>query len=128
VQFRFGFGLSYTQFEYSGLKVNKANFKAEDMLEFTVIVKNTGKVAGKESVLLYVSDDVASLTPDNKRLRAFDKISLLAGESKTVTLKVAASDLSFIGLDNKSHLEAGSFTVRCGNQKLFIQADETKVW
>ena len=128
VQYHFGDGLSYTSFEYSGLKANKTHFNANDELEFTITVRNSGKVTGKESVLLFVSDDVASLTPDNKRLRAFDKISLTPGESKTVTLKVPASDLAFVGLDNKWHLEAGSFTVRVGGQKLTINADETKVW
>ena len=128
VQYPFGFGLSYTSFEYSNLKVNKPHFNANDELEFTVTVKNSGKLAGKEAVLLYVSDDVASLTPDNKRLRAFEKVSLLVGEEKTVTLKVPASELAFVGLDNKWRLEAGSFTVRCGNQKLSVYADETKVW
>jgi beta-glucosidase len=128
VQYPFGFGLSYTSFEYANLKVNKTHFNANDELEFTVTVKNTGKIAGKEAVLLFVSDDVASLTPDNKRLRAFEKVSLLAGETKTITLKVPASELAFVGLDNKWRLEAGSFTVRCGNQKISVNAGETKVW
>ncbi|MBP1639476.1 MAG: Beta-glucosidase [Bacteroidetes bacterium] len=128
VQYPFGFGLSYSTFKYSNLKVNKTHFNAADILEFSVTVKNNGKMTGKEAVLLYISDNYASLTPDNKRLRAFEKVSLLADEEKTVTLKVPASELSFIGLDNKWHLEAGSFTVRCGNQKLSINADETKVW
>jgi beta-glucosidase len=128
VQYPFGYGLSYTTFEYSNLTASKAHFMASDLLEFTVTVKNTGKVAGKESVLLFVSDDVASLTPDNRRLRAFDKIALAPGEAKTVTLRVPASQLAFMGQDNKWRLETGSFTVRCGNQKVNITADETKVW
>jgi beta-glucosidase len=128
VQYPFGFGLSYSTFEYSNLKVNKNQFVANDMLEFSVTVKNNGKMAGKEAVLLYISDDYASLTPDNKRLRAFEKISLLAGESETVTLKVPASELAFVRLDNKWHLEAGSFTVYCDNQKLSLNTNETKVW
>ncbi len=128
VQYPFGFGLSYTTFVYSDLKVNKTNFKATDELQFSVTVKNTGKMAGKEAVLLYVSDDVASLTPDNKRLRAFEKVTLLAGESKIIKLTVPASELAFVGLDNKWRLEAGSFTVRCGNQQLSVHTDETRVW
>jgi len=128
VQYPFGFGLSYSPFVYSNLKVNKTHFSANDILEFTVTVKNNGKMAGKESVLLFISDDYASLTPDNKRLRAFEKVSLLAGEENTVTLKVPASELAFVGLNNKWRLEAGSFTVRCGNQKLTVNADETKEW
>jgi beta-glucosidase len=128
VQYPFGFGLSYSTFEYSNLTVNKTHFNANDVLEFTLTVKNRGKMAGKEAVLLFISDDYASLTPDNKRLRAFEKISLLAGEEKTVTLKVPASELAFVGLNNKWRLEAGSFTVRCGNQKLTVNADETREW
>ncbi len=128
VQYPFGFGLSYSPFVYSNLKVNKTHFSANDILEFTVTIKNNGKMAGKESVLLFISDDYASLTPDNKRLRAFEKVCLLAGEENTVTLKVPASELAFVGLNNKWRLEAGSFTVRCGNQKLTVNADGTKEW
>jgi len=128
VQYPFGYGLSYTKFDYSDLKVNKDHFTAKDSLEFSVKVTNSGQVAGKESVLLFISDDVASLTPDNRRLRAFDKVSLAPGESKTVTLTVPASHLAFMGLDNKWRLEEGTFTVRAGDQKLTVNADETKVW
>lgn len=128
VQYPFGFGLSYTTFQYSDLKVNKTHFMPNDELVFTVNVKNSGKVAGKETVLLYSSEEVASITPDNRRLRAFDKIELAPGESKTVTLKVKASDLSFIGLDNKWHLEKGAFDIHVGNQSLKIYADATKIW
>jgi beta-glucosidase len=128
IQYPFGYGLSYTTFEYSNLTVNQTHFNAGDELEFSVTVKNTGSIAGKESVLLFISDDVASLTPDSKRLRAFDKVLLAAGESKTVTLKVPASQLAFMGLDNKWRLEEGTFTVRVGNQKFSINANETKVW
>jgi len=128
IQYPFGYGLSYTKFDYSNLTVNKTHFKANDELEFSVKVTNSGQIAGKESVLLFISDDVASLTPDNRRLRAFDKVSLAPGESKTVTLKVPASHLAFVGIDNKWRLEEGTFTVRAGNQKLVINADETKVW
>jgi len=128
VQYPFGYGLSYTTFDYSNLKVNKTHFTANDQLEFSVTVRNSGQVTGKESVLLFISDDVASLTPDNRRLRAFDKVLLAPGEVKTVTLKVPASRLAFMGQDNKWRLEEGTFTVRVGNQKLTINADATKVW
>jgi len=120
--------LSYTTFAYSNLKVNKSSFMANDELIFTVDVKNTGSVAGKESVLLFTSDKVASLTPDVRRLRAFDKIELKPGESKSVTLKVKGSDLAFVGYDGKWILEAGDFEVQVGNQMLKLNCASTKKW
>jgi beta-glucosidase len=120
VQWAFGYGLSYTTYEYSNLKVDKASFTANDELSFTVDVKNTGSTAGKESVLLFISDLVASLTPDVRRLRAFDKVDLQPGETKTVTLKVKGSDLAFVGHDGRWALEAGDFNVQVGNQTLKI--------
>ena len=98
VQWAFGYGLSYNTYEYSNLKVDKSNFNANDELTFTVDVKNTGNRVGKESVLLFSSDLVASLTPDNRRLRAFEKVELKPGETKTVTLKLKGSDLAFCRL------------------------------
>lgn len=128
VQWAFGYGLSYTTFEYSNLKANKTSFTANDELTFTVDVKNTGKVAGKESVLLFTSDLVASLTPDVRRLRAFEKVELRPGETKTVTLKVKGSDLAFVGYDGKWILEAGDFSVQTGNQTLTINCPTTYKW
>jgi beta-glucosidase len=128
VQYSFGTGLSYTTFEYSDLTVNKTHFMPNDELVFTVNVKNTGKVAGKDAVLLFTSEAVASITPDNRRLRAFEKIELAPGETKTVSFKVKASDLAFIGMDNKWHLEKGLFTVHVGTQALKIYDDTTKIW
>ena len=128
VQWMFGYGLSYTTFAYSNLKVDKSNFSAADELTFTVDVTNTGNVAGKESVLLFSSDLVASLTPDIRRLRAFDKVALQPGETKTVTLKVPASDLAFVGYDGKWILEAGDFRIQVGNQTVDVACNETKKW
>lgn len=128
VQWMFGYGLSYTTFAYSNLKVDKSNFSAADELTFTVDVTNTGNVAGKESVLLFSSDLVASLTPDIRRLRAFDKVALQPGETKTVTLKVPASDLAFVGYDGKWILEAGDFCIQVGNQTVDVACNETKKW
>lgn len=105
IQWPFGFGLSYTNYKYNNLKVNKPTFNADDELIFTIDVTNTGKVAGKESVLLFSKDLVASSTPDNIRLRNFEKISLKPGETKTVTLKLKGSDLAFVGYDGKWRLE-----------------------
>lgn len=128
VQWAFGYGLSYTTFEYSNLKANKTSFTADDELVFTVDVKNTGKVAGKEAVLLFSSDLLASLVPDSRRLRAFDKIELQPGETKTVTLKLKGSDLAFVGYDAKWVLEEGDFRMQAGNQVLNITCTQTKKW
>ena len=128
VQWAFGYGLSYTTVEYSNLKVNKSTFTADDELVFTVDVKNTGNRVGKEAVLLFSSDLLASLTPDSRRLRAFDKIELQPGETKTVTLKIKGSDLAFVGYDAKWVLEKGDFRMQAGNQTLNITCSETKKW
>lgn len=128
VQWAFGYGLSYTTFAYSNLKVDKTSFTADDVLTFTVDVKNTGNLAGKESVLLFSSDLVASLTPDNRRLRAFDKVELQPGETKTVTLKVKGSDWAFVGYDGRWILEAGDFRMQVGNQVVEVACAQTKKW
>jgi len=128
VQWEFGFGLSYTTYSYSNLKVDKTSFTADDVLTVRVDVTNTGKVAGKESVLLYSKDLVASSTPDNIRLRNFEKIELNPGETKTVTMQLKGSDLAFVGYDGKWRLEKGDFKLKCGNQWTDIQCSETKVW
>ena len=128
VQWDFGFGLSYTTYSYSNLKVDKTSFTADDVLTVSVDVTNTGKVAGKESVLLYSKDLVASSTPDNIRLRNFEKIELNPGETKTVTMQLKGSDLAFVGYDGKWRLEKGDFKLKCGNQWTDIQCSETKVW
>ena len=128
VQWPFGFGLSYTTYNYSNLKVDKSQFTADDELVFTVDVTNTGKVAGKESVLLFSKDMVASSTPDNIRLRNFEKIELQPGETQTVTLKLKGSDLAFVGYNGKWRLEQGDFKVKCGDQWIDLQCTATKIW
>ena len=128
VQWPFGFGLSYTTYSYNNLKVDKSQFMADDELTFTVDVTNTGKVAGKESVLLFSKDLVASSTPDNIRLRNFEKIELQPGETRTVTLKLKGSDLAFVGYDGKWRLEQGDFKVKCGDQWIDLQCTATKIW
>ena len=128
IQWPFGFGLSYTTYKYSNLKVDKAQFTADDELTFTVDVTNTGSVAGKESVLLYSKDLVASSTPDNIRLRNFEKVSLNPGETKTVTMKLKGSDLAFVNYYGKWTLEKGDFKVKCGDQWIDLQCTQTKVW
>lgn len=128
VQWPFGFGLSYTTYSYSNLKVNCTSFDADNELVFTVDVTNTGKMVGKESVLLYSRDLVASITPDNIRLRNFEKVELQPGETKTVTMKLKGSDLAFVGADGKWRLEKGAFRMTCGTQKLEIHCTTTKIW
>ena len=128
LQWPFGYGLSYTTYEYSNLKVDKASFTADDMLTVTVDVKNTGSRAGKEAVLLYSSDLVASIVPDNKRLRDFTKISLEPGETKTVTFQLPAKALAFVGADGKWILEEGDFLLKVGNQQIGTACTKTKVW
>lgn len=128
VQWPFGYGLSYTTYAYRNLWVDRTEFVASDELVFSVDVTNTGKVEGKESVLLYSKDVVASSTPDNIRLRNFEKISLKPGETKTVTMKLKGSDLAFVGYDGKWRLEKGDFIIKCGDQQLDIRCQETKVW
>ena len=128
VQWNFGDGLSYTTYNYSNLKIDKTSFTVDDVLTVSVDVTNTGKVAGKESVLLYSKDLVASSTPDNIRLRNFEKVALNPGETKTVTMQLKGSDLAFVGYDGKWRLEKGDFTIKCGGQTLDINCTETKVW
>ena len=128
LQWPFGFGLSYTTYEYSNLKVDKKNFTANDVLTVTVDVKNTGARAGKEAVLLYSSDIVASVVPDNKRLRDFTKIELQPGETKTVTFQLPASKLAFVGADGRWTLEEGDFVLTVGNQTVGTACTATKIW
>jgi beta-glucosidase len=113
-QFQFGEGLSYTTFAYSDLRLGKQTISASEELPVSVTVRNTGNRAGKEAVLLYVSDLVASISPPNKRLRRFAKISLEPGQSRTLTFKLRREDLSFIGADNKLTWEPGEFDVTVG--------------
>jgi beta-glucosidase len=129
VQWPFGFGLSYTTFSYSNMKLETpGTFKAGDDIRVTVDVTNTGLRAGKEAVLLYSSDLVASLIPDVKRLRGFEKIELQPGETKTVTFELPASELAFVGADGKWRLEEGDFRLSCGGQAVQLRCTQTKIW
>ena len=127
-QWGFGQGLSYTTYQYSNLKVDKATFGHDDVIRVSVEVKNTGKVAGKESVLLFSSDLMASMVPDGRRLRAFDKVALQPGESKTVTFDLKANDLAFVGWDGKWILEEGDFKLMVADQQATIHCNETHKW
>ena len=128
LQWPFGYGISYTTYEYSNLKVDKALFTADDILTVTVDVKNTGNRAGKEAVLLYSSDLIASIVPDNKRLRDFTKIALEPGETKTVTFRLPAKSLAFVGADGRWTLEEGDFILKIGNQTVPTACSQTKIW
>ena len=128
LQWPFGYGISYTTYEYSNLKVDKSKFTADDVLTVTVDVKNTGSKAGKEAVLLYSSDLIASIVPDNKRLRDFTKIELQPGETKTVTFSLPAKNLAFVGACGKWTLEEGDFILKVGNQTVGTACTQTKIW
>lgn len=127
-QWGFGHGLSYTSYQYSNLKVSQSDFSHGDIIKVSVDVKNTGKVAGKESVLLFSSDLIASMVPDGRRLRAFDKIELQPGETKTVTFNLNADDLAFVGYDGKWVLEEGDFKLMIADQTVNIHCDKTYQW
>ena len=128
VQWPFGFGLSYTTFEYGNFKCSASEFGADTDLVFTVDVTNTGKVAGKESVLLFSSDHFASCVPDNRRLRDFTKVSLAPGESATVTFELPATDLAFADSKGQWTLEEGDFTLSVGGQNVNVRCTETILW
>ena len=127
-QWGFGTGLSYTTFEYANLRVNKTHFTKDDMLTVSVDVTNKGEMAGQESVLLFSSDLVASMTPDGRRLRQFDKIALNPGETRTVTLQLPASDLAFVGYDGRWRLEQGDFLLTIGSLSTQVTCDQTFIW
>ena len=127
-QWGFGYGLSYTSYKYSNLKVSQSDFCHGDIIKVSVDVKNTGKVAGKESVLLFSSDLIASMVPDGRRLRAFDKIELQPGETKTVTFDLKADDLAFVGYDGKWVLEEGDFKLMIADQSADIHCEKTYQW
>ncbi len=124
----FGYGMSYTQFTYNNLRVDKTHFTADDVLTVQLDVTNTGNMTGKEAVLLYSSDLVASMVPDNKRLRAFQKHEIQPGETATVVFKLSAKDLAFVGADGRWILEEGDFQLKVGKESLTVHCDKTKVW
>ena len=124
----FGYGLSYTTYKYSNLKVSQSDFRHGDIIKVSVDVKNTGKVAGKESVLLFSSDLIASMVPDGRRLRAFDKVELQPGETKTMIFELKADDLAFVGWNGKWRLEEGDFKLMIADQSADIHCTDTYQW
>lgn len=127
-QWGFGYGLSYTTYKYSNLKVSQSDFRHGDIIKVSVDVKNTGKVAGKESVLLFSSDLIASMVPDGRRLRAFDKVELQPGETKTMIFELKADDLAFVGWNGKWRLEEGGFKLMIADQSADIHCTDTYQW
>ena len=127
-QWGFGYGLSYTSYKYSNLKVSQSDFRHGDIIKVSVDVKNTGKVAGKESVLLFSSDLIASIVPDGRRLRAFDKVELQPGETKTMIFELKADDLAFVGWNGKWRLEEGDFKLMIADQSADIHCTDTYQW
>ena len=128
VQWPFGFGLSYTTFDYSDISIDKSEFTSQDEITVSIMVTNTGTVEGKETVIFYSCDLVASITPDNKRVRGFDKVNLKPGQSTRVSFTIPAADLAFVGQDNKWRIEKGEFEFILGTQKAKAFCKETKVW
>lgn len=117
IQWPFGFGLSYTTFEYSDLKLSTPTLNPDGKLEVSVNVKNTGTRSGKEVVMLFTAAHFASITPDVRRLRGFSKIDLEPGEQKTVSFTIDPNDISFINAQNQRVTEAGNYDVMIGNLK-----------
>lgn len=128
VQWPFGYGLSYTTFKYDNFKTSTTNFTADDQITLSVDVTNTGSVKGKEVVMLFSRDMVASLTPENRRLRAFQKVELQPGETRTVSFTLKGSDLAFVGADGKWILEKGDFRMQAGDKTLNLNCTESHKW
>lgn len=128
VQWPFGYGKSYTTFKYSNLHVDKKEFGPSDVLTVTVDVTNTGSIDGKEAVLLFSSDHVASIVPDNKRLRGFSKLALMPGETRAVKFTLPASDLAFVNARGQWTLEEGDFTLTVGPLTAPVRCTSTYTW
>jgi len=125
VQFEFGAGLSYTSFEYSNLEISTKELQANGEIEISLDIKNTGERSGKEVTLLYISDHYASITPANKKLKRFEKVSLNPEETKRVEFSISADDLSFYNAHNQRISEKGSFTISIGGLKAdFVLVDD----
>lgn len=128
VQWPFGYGKSYTTYKYSNFKVDKSKFNYYDILHFSIDVENTGKMDGYEPVLLFSSDEIASVVPDNKRLRAFQSVSLKSGEKRTVHFSFPASDLAFVNAFGKWTIEDGDYSIYVSGLKLTVTCEKSYIW
>ncbi len=128
VEWEFGDGLNYTEYEYSNLKIDKTTFSPEDKLQITIDVKNIGDVDGKEYVLLFSKDMVTSISPENRKLREFTHVDQKASETKSVSFEIPASALAFVGADNRWRIESGEFLFACGTERITVEGDTTKIW
>ncbi len=119
----FGFGLSYTKFSYSNLRLNKTEITEDEEIVVSVDVKNEGSLPGKETVMMYLTDVYGQVSRPNKQLKGFDKVELKPGETKTVQFKINKEHLSFIGINNKLIVEPGEFIITIGNlqQKFYLR-------
>lgn len=122
-QFEFGHGLSYTTFEYGNILLEKTELTGEEDLRFSFSLKNTGDQVGKEVVQIYIADEYASITPPVKRLRAFQKIELRAGEEQTLNFSIPMKNLSFVNAQNEWILEKGKFRIFIGNLQAEFKTD-----
>ncbi|MDE5750792.1 MAG: glycoside hydrolase family 3 C-terminal domain-containing protein, partial [Duncaniella sp.] len=128
IEWPFGYGRSYTTFEYSNMRVDKTRFDASDRLTVTLDVTNTGTRDGIEAVLLFSTDHVASVIPDNKRLRAFTTLALMPGETRAVRFEIPASDLAFVDASDRWTLEEGDFTLTAGPLSVPVYCTATTTW
>ena len=118
----FGFGLSYTSFEYGAMQVSSNQLKGNQKLRITIPVKNTGKYAGKEVVQLYIRDEVGTITRPVKELKGFEKIELAAGETKEVVFEITTGVLKFYNSDLKFDWESGDFQIMVGPNSRDVKA------
>ncbi|MEQ8580894.1 MAG: glycoside hydrolase family 3 N-terminal domain-containing protein [Marinoscillum sp.] len=128
VQYPFGFGLSYTEFDYSDMEFSRGSIDSGETLSISVSVTNVGNVEGKEVVQLYISDLFASVTPDVRRLRGFEKISLKPGETTRVSFEISARDVAFVAKDLCWTVEAGEYEVNIGELKSRFSITESKTF
>ena len=120
----FGYGIGYSNFSYSNIKLSSTSLKANQTLTASVTVTNTGKYDGKEVVQLYIRDVVGSVTRPVKELKGFQKIDLKAGESKTVTFNITPDDLKFYNYDLKYDWEAGDFEIMIGGNSRDVKKEK----